>query len=112
MARAKSVAARGHRKTKRLAKGYKHARSRRVKAAKEAILHAGQYAFHGRKLRKRDLRKLWIVRLNAAARENGLTYKSLITGLKDKEIKINRKILADIAARDPKAFEAIVKKIK
>ncbi len=112
MPRTKSLAARRHRKIKKAAKGYKHAARKRVKVAKEALLHAGQYAYIGRKLRKRDLRRLWIMRLNAAAREHGLTYHQLINRLKKANIELDRKMLADIAARDPKTFEKIVSEVK
>lgn len=112
MPRTKSIAARRHRKIKKAAKGFKHARRKRVKTAKEALLHAGQYAYIGRKLRKRDLRRLWIVRLNAAAREHGLTYHKLISGLKSANIELDRKILADIAVKDPDTFKEIVSAIK
>jgi len=109
MARAKSPSARKHRKIKSEARGFKHARRKRVKNAKEALLHAGQYAYIGRKLRKRDIKKLWIMRLNAAARQNGLTYNSLIDGLKKAKIEINRKHLSQIAISDAKAFKQILK---
>jgi large subunit ribosomal protein L20 len=110
--RVKSIAARRHRKIKKQAKGYKHASRKRVKVAKEAILHAGQYAYVGRKLKKRDLRKLWIIRLNAAAREHGLTYSKLISKLNKGKVEIDRKILSDIAITDPKTFEKIVSEVK
>lgn len=112
MPRVKSKSAIRHRKVKKLAKGYKHAGRKRVKGAKEAILHAGQYAYIGRKLRKRDMRKLWIKRLNAAVREHGLTYSKFISKLKAEKIEIDRKILADIAVNDPGTFEKIVSKLK
>lgn len=112
MARVKSLAIRKHRKIKKLAKGFKQARRTRVKAAKEAILHAGQYAYVGRKLRKRNLRSLWITRLNAAVREHGLSYSKFIAGLKREKIEIDRKILAEIAVKDPKTFEKIVAEVK
>lgn len=108
MPRAKSIAAKKHRKIKAAAKGFQHARSRRVKSAKEALLHAGQYAYHGRKLRKRDMRKLWIMRLNAAVREHGMKYSQFIKSLKNAGIELDRKILADIAATDSKTFSKIV----
>lgn len=111
MVRVKSIAARRHRKIKKLAKGFRQARRTRVKAAKEAILHAGQYAYVGRKLRKRDLRKLWITRLNAAVREHGLSYSRFVKGLKKEKIELDRKILADIAVSDPATFEKIVSEI-
>ena len=112
MPRSKSIAARRHRKIKKAARGYKHSARKRIKVAKEALLHAGQYAYIGRKLRKRDLRKLWIIRLNAAAREHGTTYSKLIQGLKKANIEIDRKILADIAVNDPDTFKEIVSAIK
>lgn len=112
MARVKSPAARRHRKVKKAARGFKQARRTRVKAAKEALLHAGQYAYIGRKLRKRDLRRLWITRLNAAAREHGLTYGKLIAGLKNAKIELDRKVLAEIAVNDPDTFKKIVDKVK
>ncbi len=110
MARVKSPAAIKHRKFLKMAKGFKQARRTRIQTAKEAILHAGQYAYVGRKLRKRDLRGLWIIRLNAAVRERGLSYSRFISGLKKSKITLDRKILADIAVNDPKTLDAIVKK--
>jgi len=112
MARTKSITTKRHNKVKKMAKGFKHARRKRVKVAKEALLHQGQYAYVGRKLKKRDLRKTWITRLNAAARENGTTYSKLIKALADKKVEVDRKILSDIAATDPKTFEEIVKAVK
>lgn len=112
MARVKSPAARRHRKVKKAARGFKQARRTRVKAAKEALLHAGQYAYIGRKLRKRDLRRLWITRLNAAAREHGLTYGKLIAGLKNAKIELDRKVLAEIAVNDPQTFKRIISEVK
>ena len=112
MTRSKSIAIRRHRKIKKQARGFKQARRTRVKAAKEAILHAGQYAYIGRKLRKRNFRSLWILRLNAAARKHGLSYSKLINGLKKSKIEIDRKILADIAVNDPETFKQIVDNIK
>jgi large subunit ribosomal protein L20 len=112
MPRVKSISARRHRKVKKLAKGFKHAQRKRVRTAKEAILHAGQYAYVGRKLRKRDLRRLWIVRLNAAAREHGLSYNKLVAGLKKEKIEIDRKILSDIAINDPDTFKEIINHLK
>ena len=112
MARVKSIAARRHRKIKKAAKGFKQARRTRIRVAKEALLHAGQYAYIGRKLRKRDLRRLWIIRLNAAAREHSLTYNKLISGLKKAKIELDRKILAEIAVKDPDTFEKIISVVK
>lgn len=112
MARVKSPAAIKHREFLKKAKGFKQARRTRIQTAKEAILHAGQYAYAGRKLRKRDLRSLWIMRLNAAVRANGLSYSRFIAGLKKAKISLDRKILADIAVNDPKTFDEIVKSAK
>jgi large subunit ribosomal protein L20 len=111
MARAKSISARKHRKILSSARGFKQARQRRVKSAQDALLHAGQHAYIGRKLRKRDLRALWIIRINAAAREHGLSYNKLITGLKKANIELDRKILAEIAVADPDTFKTIASSI-
>lgn len=110
--RVKSIAARKHRKVKKLAKGFSQARRRRVKAAKEALAHAGAYAYHGRKLRKRDMRGLWITRINAALRAEGTTYSKFMAGLKKAKIELDRKILADIAVNDPATFKAILSQVK
>ena len=112
MARIKSTASRKHRKILKLARGFGQARRRRIQTAKEAVLHAGQYAYIGRKNRKRDLRALWIVRINAGVRGEGLSYSKFISGLKKSKIELDRKILADIAVSDPEAFKKIVASIK
>ena len=114
MARSKTgpTRARKHRKIKKAAKGYKAARRKRVKVAKEALLHAGQYAYIGRKLKRRDLRRLWITRINAAAREHDMKYSEMISKLKTKKIELDRKILADIAFDDMETFGKIVKELK
>jgi large subunit ribosomal protein L20 len=112
MARVKSIAQRKHRKFLKAAKGFKQSRGNRIKGAKEALLHAGQYAYHGRKLKKRDLRGLWITRLNAALRPQGLSYSRFISLLIKKGVTLDRKILADIAVEDPKTFEKIVSEVK
>lgn len=112
MARVKSIAARKHRKILKLARGFRDARRKRIQTAKEAVLHAGQYAYVGRKNRKRDLRSLWIVRLNAAAREFGMSYSKFISALKKEKIEIDRKILSDIAVTDPSTFQKIVSEVK
>ena len=109
MTKVKSISSIKHKKILKSAKGFKNARSRRHKVASEAVLHAGQYAYTGRKLKKRNLRSLWILRISAAAKENGLSYNSLINKLKKSNIIINRKILADIAVSDKKSFSEIVK---
>lgn len=110
--RIKSPRRQRHKKILEAAKGFRDARRKRYKVAKEAVLHAGQYAYIGRKLRKRDLRSLWIIRLNAAAREQGLSYSRFISGLKKANIELDRKILADIAVQDPETFSKIVQRIK
>lgn len=99
-----------HRRHKRLlaaAEGRKGTRSKLIKPAREALMHALAYAFAGRKQRKRQLRALWIVRLNAAARQNGLTYGRLVSGLKRAGVTLDRKILADVAVRDAATFTRI-----
>ncbi len=112
MARVKSTASRKHRKMLFRAKGFRQSRHRRIQTAKEALLHAGQYAYEGRKLKKRDLRGLWITRLNAAVREEGLSYSKFINLLKKAKIELDRKVLSEIAAKDSKTFKQIVKEIK
>lgn len=100
-----------HKRHKRLlkaAEGRRGTRSKLIKPAREAQLHAMAYAYRGRKERKRQLRALWIVRLNAAARLNGLTYSKLVRGLKDAGVTLDRKILADVAVRDAATFSRIV----
>jgi large subunit ribosomal protein L20 len=104
-----------HRRLKRLlkqAKGYRGARRRRLKIAKEAVLRAGAQAYVGRRLRKRQFRRLWITRLNAAARERGLSYSLFIRGLKQAGVEVDRKRLADIAYGDAAAFDRFVEMAK
>ena len=96
-----------HKKVLKQAKGYYGAKHYRFRMAKQAVLKSGMYAYVGRKDKKSDFRKLWIVRINAAARMNGLTYSKLISGLKKANVTINRKMLAEIAVTDPKAFTEI-----
>ncbi len=96
------------RKVLKLAKGYFGAKSRQYRAASEQVARSLRYAFTGRKLRKRDFRRLWITRINAAARMNGMSYSVLMNGLKKNNITINRKMLADIAVNDPAAFTKLV----
>ncbi len=91
------------------AKGFRQARSRRIQTAKEAVVHAGAYAYHGRKLKKRDLRSLWIVRLSAAVKSLGFSYSKFIAALKKEKIDLDRKILSDIAIKYPETFKKIVK---
>ena|SRR3989344_1972724 len=107
--RVKSISARRHRKVLKAAKGFRQARSRRIQTAKEAVVHAGAYAYHGRKLKKRDLRSLWITRVNAAVRTEGISYSKFIAGLKKEKIEIDRKILAELAVSDSETFRKIVK---
>jgi large subunit ribosomal protein L20 len=96
------------RKILKLAKGYFGARSRLLRTATEAVDRAMKYAYRDRRVRKRDFRKLWITRINAAARINDITYSRLIDGMKKSGVEIDRKILADIAIHDPQAFSEIV----
>lgn len=100
-----------HKKLLKLAKGYRGVRSKLVRRAKESVLHAGAYAFAGRKQRKRDMRKLWIVQLGNAVRSEGLSYSRFIKGLKDKNILLDRKILAELAVNHPEDFKKIVSQI-
>lgn len=107
--RVKSISARRHRVMLARAKGFKQARHTRIQVAKEALLHAGAYAYHGRKLKKRDLRTLWISRINAAVVAKGTTYSKFIAGLKKAKIEIDRKILSDLAVTDMETFKKIIK---
>jgi large subunit ribosomal protein L20 len=93
-------------------KGYFGSRHRLFRRANEAMLKSLFYATRDRRVRKRDLRKLWIARINAAARLNGMSYSRFINGMKNANIELNRKILADLAVRDPKAFTAVVERAK
>jgi len=90
------------------AKGFRGARSRRFRVAKEAVFHAERYAYRDRRARKGDMRRLWIARINAAARQEGMSYSQFMHGLKLAEVLLDRKVLADIAVHDPAAFKAIV----
>jgi large subunit ribosomal protein L20 len=90
------------------AKGYRGARSRRFRVAREQLMHSGQYAYRDRRARKREFRRLWITRIGAAARRNGMSYSSFIRGLRSAELELDRKVLADIAARDPQGFAGLV----
>lgn len=106
------TAHRRHKKVLKQAKGYYGARSRVYRVAKQAVTRAGQYAYRDRKQRKRMFRGLWIQRINAAARENGLSYSRLINGLKRQDILIDRRVLADLAVHEKEAFAAIAEKAK
>lgn len=99
-------------KVLKLAKGYFGGKSRLFKTAKEAIYKSGQYAYIGRKQKKRDFRRLWITRISAGCRMNSMTYSTFINGLKKAEIDLNRKMLSEIAIHDPAAFTALVEKAK
>ena len=101
-----------HKKVLKQAKGYYGARSRVYRVAVQAVTKAGQYAYRDRRQRKRQFRQLWIARINAAARTNGLSYSRFINGLKKASVEIDRKILADIAVYDKGAFTALVEKAK
>jgi len=101
-----------HKKILKLAKGYYGARSRVYRVAKQAVIKAGQYAYRDRRQRKRQFRALWIARINAAVREHGLSYSRFIDGLKKASIDLDRKVLADIAVHDKKAFAELVKQVR
>lgn len=109
MARVKTaiITRKKHKKILKRAKGYYGAKHYRFRIAKQAVMKSGMYAYVGRKDRKSNFRKLWISRINAAARMNGITYNNLINGLKKANVVINRKMLAEIAVSDPKAFTEI-----
>ena len=109
----RGVASRARRKkVLKQAKGYYGARSRTFKVAKQAVIKAGQYAYRDRRQRKRHFRALWILRINAAAREHGLSYSRFISGLKKAAIEVDRKILADMALHEKEAFEVLADKAK
>ncbi len=101
-----------HKKVLKQASGYYGARSRTYKTAKQAVIKAGQYHYRDRRQRKRQFRSLWITRINAAAREHGLSYSRLIDGLRKAEVEIDRKVLADLAVYDKPAFGALAEKAK
>lgn len=103
------VTRRRHKKILKLTKGMYGTRNSLFRRANEAMLKSLWYSYRDRRTRKRDLRRLWISRINAAARQNGTTYSRLIHGLKEANIQLNRKMLADLAVRDPKAFSEVVK---
>jgi large subunit ribosomal protein L20 len=106
------VAHRRHKKILKQAKGYYGARSRIFRVAKQAVTKAGQYAYRDRRQRKRQFRALWITRINAQSRANGLNYSRLIAGLKKADIALDRRVLADLAVHDKPAFAAIVEQAK
>ena len=114
MARVKGAMMTRKRRNKVLkaAKGYWGAKSKHFKMAKQAVLKSGNYAFAGRKLKKRDFRRLWIARISAAAKANGMNYSTFMCGLKRAGIDLNRKMLSELAIADPAAFTALVEKAK
>jgi large subunit ribosomal protein L20 len=101
-----------HNKLLQQAKGYQGSRSRRIRVARQSVLKALSYAYRDRRNRKRDFRRLWIIRINAAARQNGISYSQLMSGLKQAGIDLDRKILADMAVRDPAAFSSVVEQVQ
>ncbi|NOX20915.1 MAG: 50S ribosomal protein L20 [Nitrospirae bacterium] len=103
---------RRRKKVLKMAKGYYGARSRCYKVAKQAVEHALQYAYRDRRAKKREFRRLWIIRINAAARQAGVTYSQFICGLRKAGIELDRKVLADIAYNDPTTFNQLVEKAK
>ena len=110
MARVKTakITRKKHKKVLKMAKGYYGAKSIRFRMAKQAVMKSLQYAYVGRKLKKRDFRRLWITRISAAAKANGVNYSTLISGMKKANISVNRKMLAEMAINDPKGFSEIV----
>ncbi len=102
---------RRHRKIVKQAKGYYGARSRNFRTAKDAVIRAMRYAYRDRRQRKRQFRRLWIIRINAAARQQGMSYSQFMHALRDRNVELNRKILADMAVNDPEGFETLVKSI-
>ena len=114
MARIKSAVTtrKRHKKILKPAKGYRGAKSKLFRTANEAVMKSLVYSYIGRKQRKRDFRKLWIARINAAARMNGMSYSRFMNGLKKANIEINRKMLSEIAIADPAAFTSLVEKAK
>ena len=101
-----------HKKVLKAAKGYFGSKHRLYKTAKEQLMHSGQYAFRDRKQKKRDFRKLWIARINAACRNEGISYSRFIEGLTKAGVEVNRKMLSEIAINDPKAFKELIKVAK
>ncbi|HWQ16026.1 MAG TPA: 50S ribosomal protein L20 [Roseiflexaceae bacterium] len=101
-----------HNKLLQQAKGYWGSRSRRIRVARQTVMKALSYAYRDRRNRKRDFRRLWVIRINAAARLNGMSYSRLINGLKHAGISLDRKMLADMAVRDPAAFSSVVEQVR
>jgi len=107
-----TVRRKGHKKVLVQAKGFWMTRHKRFKVANEAVMHAGQYAYNGRRIRRRDMRKLWIVRLNAALKPFEVKYSVFIKMMSDKKVALNRKILSELSINDPTVFASIVQNIK
>lgn len=107
-----TVSRRKHNKLLGLTKGYRGTKSKLIKVAKEASLHAGQYAYHGRKLRKRNFRSLWIIRIGEAVKKEDMSYSVFIDKLHKSNIQLDRKILSNLIVEDPQTFKQIVDKIK
>ena len=101
-----------HKKVFRANKGYRMTKRRLIRVAKEAYLHAGEYAFAGRKNRKRDFRRLWITRISEATKQNGLSYSAFMSKLKAADIQLDRKILANLIVENPEVFEEIVSRLR
>ncbi len=99
-------------KVLKMAKGYYGSKSKLFKTAKQAVMKSGNYAYVGRKQKKRDFRRLWITRISAACKQNGMNYSTFINGLKKADIELNRKMLSEIAISDPEAFTALTEKAK
>ncbi|OGH37410.1 MAG: 50S ribosomal protein L20 [Candidatus Levybacteria bacterium RIFCSPLOWO2_01_FULL_38_21] len=114
MARVKrgTVSRRKHKKLLKKTKGYRGTKSRLIKVAKEAELHARAYSYHGRKLKKRDLRSLWITRIGEAVKKEGLSYSKFINELKKANIELDRKILSDLIVNDPTTFKKVVENVR
>lgn len=114
MARVKRgmVSRRKHNKLLQLAKGYRGVKSSLIKPAHDAVLHANQYSFHGRKLRKRDFRSLWITRIGGAVEKEDLSYSRFIDLLKKANIELDRKVLSELVVNDPEAFKQVVKSVR
>lgn len=106
------VSRRKHNKLRDLTKGYRGTRSRLIKVGHESVLHANAYAFHGRKLRKRDFRTLWITRISEAAKLQDISYSVFINKLKIANIEVDRKIISDLVVNDPEVFKQLVDKVK
>ena len=101
-----------HKKIFRANKGYRMTKRRLIRVAKQAYLHAGEHAYNGRKLRKRDFRQMWITRISETVKQNGLSYSAFISKLKAGNIEVDRKILANLIVENPEAFTAIIDKVK